>query len=328
MTTSGWTHSAYRHGLLVHETDEELIEGTRAFVAAGLASGADVLVHSPRDRVDLMRDALGSDPRLEYGLDEELYQAPLPTLFAYQRRLADRPEDTEVWVTGTVPLGQDSAGQAAWNRYESAVDRALGAYPFVALCTYDARTRPASVIAAARATHRTVNVDLTDRDNPAFVEPVAFLDHPHAQRPRVPSAPPSATSMISGFEELSRARDMVRAEVTDAVAASQTIENFRVAVNEVATNGLLHGRPPVRVALWSARGRLTCLVEDSGPGHPDPMAGYQHPTAMGSLGLWAARQLVDDLVIGTSPSGGCSVLLGVTDRALRRRRRFGRVRSR
>jgi hypothetical protein len=29
-------------------------------------------------------------------------------------------------------------------------------------------------------------------------------------------------------------------------------------------------------------------------------------------GLWAARQLVDDLFIGNSPSGGCSVLLLAT----------------
>ena len=30
------------------------------------------------------------------------------------------------------------------------------------------------------------------------------------------------------------------------------------------------------------------------------------------VGLWMARQLVEDLVIGTSPTGGCSVLLTAT----------------
>jgi hypothetical protein len=30
------------------------------------------------------------------------------------------------------------------------------------------------------------------------------------------------------------------------------------------------------------------------------------------MGLWAARQLVDDLFIGSSPSGGCRVLMSAT----------------
>ena len=116
MTPAGRVHPDYGHGLLVHGT---------------------------RDRVGLMREVLGSHPRLEYGFDEELYLEPIRTLFTYQRRLAERPERTEFWVTGAVPLGQDSAGQAAWNRYESAVNEALAPYPFRALCTYDTRTRPA-----------------------------------------------------------------------------------------------------------------------------------------------------------------------------------------
>ena len=61
---------------------------------------------------------------------------------------------------------------------------------------------------------------------------------------------------------------------------------------------------------------LTCLVEDSGPGRLDPMTGYRHPAETDFTGLWVARQLVDDLMIGSSPSGGCSVLLTVTDQPL------------
>lgn len=317
MKTSSQTHSAYRHGLLVHDTDEELVEGTRAFVARGLASGGDVLVHGTRDRVALMRDAVGSHPRLGYGFDEELYQAPMRTLFAYQRTLAERSEPGQLWVTGTVPLGLGAAQQAAWHRYESAVDEALGAYPFAALCTYDTRDRPASVIAAALATHRTVNVDLTDRDNPRYVEPAAFLGAPLAQRPEAPAAPPSTAAVIHGFDQLSAARDLVKADAYRHSAVSpQTIEQLRVAVSEVTANGLLHGRAPVRVSLWTEVGSLTCLVEDSGPGHPDPMAGYRHPDGASSMGLWVARQMVDDLEIGSSPSGGCSVLLTVTDQPL------------
>ncbi len=89
-----------------------------------------------------------------------------------------------------------------------------------------------------------------------------------------------------------------------------------MAVNEIVSNGLLHGRPPVHVTLWTDVGSLTCLVEDSGPGQLDPMAGYRHPDGAVHLGLWVSRQLVDDLVIGSTPAGGCSVLMTVTDQPL------------
>ena len=172
-------------------------------------------------------------------------------------------------------------------------------------------------MAGAMATHRTVNVDLTDRDNPNYVEPATFLAAPLAQRPEAPAAQPSAVTVIHDFEHLSAARDLVKVGAYRHSAVSpETIEQFRVAVNEVASNGLLHGRAPVRVSLWTDVGSLTCLVEDSGPGHLDPMTGYRHPGGASFMGLWVARQLVDDLVIGSSPSGGCSVLLTVTDQPL------------
>ena len=86
MRSVAWPNSAYSHGLLVHHDDDELVAGTRAFVERGLDSGGQVLVHGTRDRVGLMRGVLDTHPRLEYGFDEDLYQVPTRTLFAYQRR--------------------------------------------------------------------------------------------------------------------------------------------------------------------------------------------------------------------------------------------------
>lgn len=313
MTPQSRTHPGYAHGLLVHDNDDELVEGTRAFVDQGLASGGQVLVHGTRDRVALLGEALGSHPRLEYGFDEELYLEPTRTLFAYQRRLAETTEPTEFWVTGTVPLGCDSAAQAAWNRYESAVDEALAPYPFRALCAYDTRTRPASVIAAARATHRTVSIDLTSQASPEYVEPAAFLADPLARVPAPPTRPPSVAITVAHLHELSETRHLLTAGARSGSAVpSQTIDEFHIAVQEVAANGLVHGTPPVQLTLWVDVGTLTCLVEDSGPGNLDPMTGFRYPDDWGPMGLWAARQLVDDLFIGNSPSGGCSVLMTAT----------------
>jgi anti-sigma regulatory factor (Ser/Thr protein kinase) len=313
MTALDRFHLDYSHGLLVHDTDDELVEETRAFVAEGLASGGQVLVHGTRERVGLMRRVLGSHPRLEYGFDEELYLEPTRTLFAYQRRLAERQERTEFWVTGTVPLGHGPAAQAAWNRYESAVDEALAAYPFRALCTYDTRTRSAAVIAAARATHSTVSVDLTSRTSPEYLNPAVFLANPLAQVPAPPTLPPCVDTTVADLHDLTWARHQLTACARSRSAvSSQTIEQLLLAVHEIAANGLFHGAPPVRITLWPDVGSLTCLVEDSGGGNLDPMTGFRYPDEWEPMGLWVARQLVDDLFIGSSPSGGCSVLLSAT----------------
>jgi anti-sigma regulatory factor (Ser/Thr protein kinase) len=261
-----------------------------------------------------MRRALGDHPRLAYGFDEEMYLKPTSTLFAYQRRLAERTERTELWVTGTVPLGHDAAGQAAWNRYESAVDEALAAYPFRALCTYDTRTRPEPVIAAARATHATVSVDLTSRTSRDYVDPAAFLSDPLAQMPMNPTMPACKATTLTGPDDLKRARHLLEARARwYSAVSSESVDDFLIAVHEVAANGLVHGGPPVRITFWPDLERLTCLVEDSGHGNLAPMTGFRHPDQGAEhQGLWMARQLVDDLIIGRSATGGCSVLLVAT----------------
>ena len=305
-----WPNSAYSHGLLVHHDDDELVAGTSAFVERGLASGGQVLVHGTRDRVGLMRGVLGTHPRLEYGFDEELYQAPTHTLFAYQRRLAETGQGTEFWVTGTVPLGRDAAERAAWARYESAVNEALGAYPFRALCTYDARTLPASVLAAARATHPVVSTALTSRTSLDYLDPAAFLGTPLSGVPELPTSPPSLMTSVVGSDQLANARHLLKTTARESSAMQpQSIDEFITAVNEVAANGLLHGSPPVQIELWADVNTLVCRVEDSGTVAVDPLTGYRFPDGWGAMGLWTARQLVDDLFISNPPGGGLVVLL-------------------
>ena len=65
----------------------------------------------------------------------------------------------------------------------------------------------------------------------------------------------------------------------------------------------------MHVRLWTELDTLTCQVVDSGPGLLDPLTGYHRPDTSGCRGLWLARQFVDDLLIGNTPGGGCSVLL-------------------
>lgn len=301
----------FSHDLLVHDDDGQLIAGTRAFVAEGLRAGGHVLVHTTRDRLPMLREAVGEHPQVEYAYDEDLYVDPMRTLFAYQRGLAQGPQPARMWVTGTVPLVADAAARASWARYECLVNEALGAFDLHALCTYDSRTVPESTLAAARATHPTRAAGTPAMRTPSadFVEPVDFLDHPLAGIPDRPAAPPTLTMEVTHRDGLARTRHLLAAEARRASALSGTaIADLVTAVNELVTNGLVHGRPPVRVALWAVPAALTCEVTDAGAGL-DPMTGFRHPPAAGSRGLWMARQLVEDLFVGKAPDGGTAVLV-------------------
>lgn len=310
MTSPGLiANGSYSHDLLLHDNDDDLVAATRAFVELGLASGGQVLVHSSGERVGLLREAVGTHPRLSYELDSDLYQSPSRTLFAYERQLAADP--TEMWVTGTVPLGDDSAGHAAWTRYESLVNEVLAPFAFHALCTYDTRTLPASTVAAARATHpglssggdRTVSCA-------EYLAPADFLTDPLAGVPDVPQTPPSVAATLHDLYDLRPVRHLLARAAESAAAVSRdTGEGFVTASHEILVNALRHGRPPVELLMWVDGSRLVCRITDAGPGIPYTLFGYHHSGATGPAGLMVARQLCEDVIVSNPAGGGCSVLL-------------------
>ena len=299
----------YSHDLLLHDSDAELVAATRAFVELGLASGGQVLVHSSEDRVAMLREAVGSHPRLDYGLDCDLYLSPSSTLFAYERKLA--AETTEMWVTGTVPLGEDPAGHAAWTRYESLVNEVLGPYAFHAMCTYDTRTLPAETIAAARASHPGLSAG-GDRScsSAEYLDPAAFLTDPVAGVPDPTCRAPSLVATLDSLQDLWLARRLMARTAESAGAVSrETIQGFIAATHEVLVNAMRHGGTPVELMMWVDLARLACRVTDAGAGIPDTLAGYRCAESTGRTGLWVARQLCEEIIVSNPRGGGCSVLM-------------------
>lgn len=295
---------SYTHDLLIHDTDEELVAATTAFVERGLDSGGSVLVHSSPERVALLRTAVGTHPRLEYALDKDIYLSPMSTLFGYERRIAERSDPEDLWVAGTVPFGADEAAHAAWTRYESLVNEVLGDYPFHAMCTYDARLLPAATVAAALATHPCVSDGAVRVESPSYVEPGTFLGDPRAKTPQPPETDPVATVTVWAHDDLSAARRLAEQVGCAATALDRdSVDGFVIAVNEVIDNALRHGRPPVELVLWAHATALSCLVVDRGAGIANPLSGYRYPELGEPAGLWVARQFCEELVIRDSGCG-------------------------
>jgi anti-sigma regulatory factor (Ser/Thr protein kinase) len=84
------------------------------------------------------------------------------------------------------------------------------------------------------------------------------------------------------------------------------VEDLHLAIDEMSSNAVRHGGPPVQLRLWASVDRVVCTISDGGPGMDDPFAGYgpAHGTDLsrGGMGLWLARQLCDHVdVIDRGP---------------------------
>jgi anti-sigma regulatory factor (Ser/Thr protein kinase) len=119
---------------------------------------------------------------------------------------------------------------------------------------------------------------------------------------------------VDDVTDLSGLRTDAYLAVLGTDLGADTVDDFVFALSEVATNALTHGRPSVRVRLWATPERLVATVSDRGPGIADPFAGYPPPRdrpGTGGVGLWAARQMCDELTFAHVPGEGFTVWLAM-----------------
>lgn len=304
--------SGFVHDMLVFGSDDELVRACTPFLLDGIAAGELVIVHGSAHDVDVLREALDDDPQVAFLPGTSMYPGMMGAIAHYQR-LCARENDAGRGVrsTGPVPFGDDPVMRAEWMRYEAMVDRALGPYRFRGLCHYDTRSTPADLMEFAMATHTSV---VTAGGSRPTDRPADGPDLERASELAVEPLPIEAHPVVVADPDVA-APKAVRASVRDALHASgvdaRRAEQFVMAVNEVVTNALVHGRSPVQVRLHTDGRNWLCVVNDDGPGIADPYAGIDSPLAPrpAGSGLWLARQFADRMSIGSGPRGGARIRL-------------------
>lgn len=190
---------------------------------------------------------------------------------------------------------------AAYLSYESMCNVAYADYGCPVTCLWDSRRHAPPTIENVRSVHNhevTVN---GHAPNAGFVTTDDYLAGRNDVR--LP-APPVTTALDLTLTHLGALSD-VRAAVTawarvesfDESAASDVV----LAVDEVATNGLVHGEAPVRLRAWRRARTLFVQVDDAGGRSLPPDAGYRPPPVgvPGGRGMWLARQLADVVTVHT-----------------------------
>ncbi|MFJ8107158.1 anti-sigma factor RsbA family regulatory protein [Streptomyces sp. NPDC096132] len=291
----------FDHRMTVFGTDEAFVADALAFLAEGLAAPDEpppMAILAP-DKLDLLRDALGTDAR-HVGL--------LPHTDWYTGSAANAVARAAAHLAGHAgpggrmhllmePVWNGRAGRspresAEWIRYEALANLLFAPTATTAMCVYDTRTAGAVLIEAARRAHPDTGV----YEDPARI--AAELD-------AVPLPPtPSDTQWLA-----EPAPEAVRAWAAGRGLDPTDAEVFATAVTEAATLGQVTG-----ALLWGEAPGCVCelsLAERI----DDPLVGFVPPAApepAPGQGLWYARQTCAYVDVRRASGGGTAVRLQYT----------------
>jgi anti-sigma regulatory factor (Ser/Thr protein kinase) len=308
VTTTEPGPSRYLHDLLLHSSPEELAAVAVPFLRAGLDAGEVAVIATGGEPARVLHDALGDDDRLIVQSQEEVHPGRPPAAITALRRLAEQwggDAPRHVRVVGRTDFGPTPRDWLEWQRYEAVVNETLRPAGLWGLCTYDTRALPDEVVESGLRTHPFLVTARGRQRNAAFVEPADYL-----RTLPIPDEPLERTQPLLQVQDV---RDFIglRHAVADRLAGvggdPDVLEDLHLAIDEMSSNAVRHGGPPVQLRLWASAERVVCTISDGGTGMDDPFAGYGpahgEDLSRGGMGLWLARQLCDHVDVVDEGAG-------------------------
>jgi anti-sigma regulatory factor (Ser/Thr protein kinase) len=301
---SNGTH-AFHHEALFYAGDEGFLAGTLPFVRDSVWADEPVLVAVSKAKADALKHELGDEAEAVHFADmAELGRNPACIIPAWH-------EFVQAYGAGGRPLrgigepiwhGRSDAELTECHRHESLLNLAFENTPaFWLLCPYDKQALPDDVLDEALRTHPYIADPRESRRNEAYVPPELSNGPFEGELPSPAEAP----------AELSFHRDRLRAvrEFVTEWSGRRGLPEERtadlvLAVNELATNSVLHAGGGGTLRLWQENGALLAEVHDQGRLN-EPLLGRERPTPdqASGRGLWLVNNLCDLVQMRTLPSG-------------------------
>ncbi len=273
---------------LVHEAFfyrgvQDYATGIAAFLREGFELAEPALVAVPGPHVDVLRAALGPEmgqraDRVRFVNMAEAGRNPgriIPTvLYAFAQKHASsrvRIVSESIWP------GRSAAEYCAALQHEALINIALADQEATILCPYDRQGLDATVLADTRRTHP-VSVENGLREvSTDYADPRAVAD----ASLRSLSDPPEWWGdmlVFSSARELGAVRHFVEVLARKSGLPAWRVADLCLAVNEVATNTLVHTDQAGVLSMWqdSDTGSLVCEITDSGQ-LPDRLVGRIPP---------------------------------------------------
>lgn len=300
-------HTGLVHEALFYLDAQDYATGIAAFLREGLELAEPALVAVPGSHVDVLRSALGRDAERVRFLDmAEAGRNPgriIPTvLHAFTR---EHPASRVRIVGEPIWPGRSAAEYRAALQHEALINVALAGRPATILCPYDRQGLDATALADARRTHPVLVEGGLREVSTDYADPRAVAD---ASLRSLPDPPEWWGDMLvfSSAAELAAVRRFVGVLAGRAGLSARRVADLCLAVNEVATNTLVHTHQPGLLSLWqdSDTDSLVCEISDSGQ-LPHRLVGRIPPDRSKSngRGLFLVNALCDLVEIPTGRIG-------------------------
>ncbi|HET6698619.1 MAG TPA: sensor histidine kinase [Nocardioidaceae bacterium] len=309
--------SAYRHEALFFAGAESLVSSVLPVVEGALAGGETVALICAEAHNAALEVAIGAHSQLECVDRAWVFRGAVPAVRFLRDFVQERIRSgvTRVRVVSEAAFSGHDDVWGEWRKYETLHNQALSRLPLWNVCAYDIAVLADPVIATAELTHPFVRQNGRVAANPAYVDPSELNRLAENALEAMPDLEPAA-NLLDVFD-LHHLHHQLGELLRGAGMPQQLIEDTTLAVHEVATNGLVHGQPPVAVRLWLSPGRAVATVSDSGPGwneHGDlavrrldgagpPIDERAAKMAESGYGIWLARQLCDEVTGTRTPEG-------------------------
>lgn len=294
----------YRHEALFYAGHEQFMDGTLPFIREALTAGEPILVVLGAEKIEALRHELGGDGETVLFADmAEVGTNPARIIPAWEDFvLGHAAPDRRLWGIGEpIWAARTPAELAECQRHEALLNLVFSDPAFSLLCPYDTASLSQDVIEEARRNHpflREGDLPVRSMDYPGAEFLATPFDEP------LPDPPRGAPVCIFDVDSLREVRVLLAAHAARAGLSDGRTADLLLAVNEIATNSLLHGGGRGTVRVWCQDDALVCEVRDEGR-IEDPLAGRRRPSSdsHGGRGLWLANQLCELVQVRTFTAG-------------------------
>lgn len=291
----------FAHPALFYRGVQEYVAGTVPFIEEGLAAGEPVAVAVPASNLGPLRAALGaSAEQVQFTDMSRAGRNPGRIIPKVLREFADAYPTERVRIIGE-PIwpARTPAEYPACVQHEALINRAFRGRNVIILCPYDAVRLNAGWLADAYTTHPVVVVDGREQRSTAYDVDGAVSAFNELLVP-----PPWAVVFAFGVDRLSGARDLAVELAKRLGLTGERLDDFALAITELATNSVQHGGGSGTVSVWGDGTQIVCEVRDRG-WLRDPLAGRRPPQRdkAGGRGLLTVNNLADLVRVHTGPEG-------------------------
>ena len=286
-------HIAAERALHVHEAlfyrdQKEYLDGLRRFLAPAFAAGEPVAIAVPKPKFGLARVVLNGAEDSELLDMEELGRNPGRIIPAVEKLLHKHRSRRLHYVGEPIWPGRSRAEIREAVRHEALINVAWPEANVRVLCPYDVKGLDDDVLLSAERTHPTlVSGGEASAPSPRY----KTAPPPECELTFAPP-PDGATTLEFGPGDLADIRALATEGGANAGLIRERVDDLVIVTNELASNAVLHGRPPRRVTMWRGPEEIVCEVTNRGA-ISDPLAGRRKPSADGDMGmgLWIVHHL-------------------------------------